>query len=55
MSYYADWRNVSAERLAVKAEEKAKGALSARDIAGQIANETSRIRQAMSQKYQVEF
>jgi len=54
-SYYADWRNISAEKLAVKAEEKAKGALSAHDIAGQIANETSRIRQAMSQKYQVEF
>lgn len=55
MSYYAEWRDVSAERLAVKAEEKAKGAISARDIAAQIANETGRIRQVMSQKYQVQF
>jgi hypothetical protein len=55
MSYYAEWRDVDAERRAVKAEEKAKGAISARGMAAQIANETGRVRQVMTQKYQVQF
>src|SRR5262245_4239178 len=52
---FAEWRETDSQRRAVRAEEKAKGALSARDIASQIAGESARIRQAMSQKYQVEF
>jgi hypothetical protein len=54
-SGYSEWRDVDNQRRAVRAEEKAKGAVSARDIATQVANETGRVRQAMSQKYMVEF
>jgi len=52
---FDEWRETNAQKIAVRAEEKAKGALSAREMATQIANETGRIRQVMSQKYQVEF
>jgi hypothetical protein len=52
---FAEWRETDAQKRAVRAEEKAKGALSAREIATQIANETARVRQVMSQKYQVQF
>jgi len=54
-SYYAEWRDVDDERRAVKADEKAKGAISARSTAGDLATENARIRQVMSQKYQLEF
>jgi hypothetical protein len=54
-SYYSEWRNVDAERRAVKADERAKGALSARDIAREIENETAKVRQAMTQKYSTPF
>jgi len=54
-SYYTEWRNVDAERRAARADERAKGATSARDIVMQIENETGKIRRAMTQKYQVEF
>jgi hypothetical protein len=54
-SYYTEWRNVDAERRGVRADERAKGALSARDIAREIENETAKMRQAMTQKYQIPF
>ena len=54
-SYYTEWRDVDAERRAVRAEERGKGALSARQIAQEVENETAKIRQAMTQKYQVNF
>jgi hypothetical protein len=52
-SYYTDYREP--ERRAIRAQERAQGATTARDIARQIENETAKIRQAMTQKYQVEF
>lgn len=54
-SYYADLREVSSERRAIRSEERAKGAINARNIAQGLESETAKIRQAMSQKYQVEF
>jgi hypothetical protein len=54
-SYYAEWRNVEGERRAVRAEEKAKGALTARDIGRMIENDLAKVRQAMTQKYSVPF
>jgi hypothetical protein len=54
-SYYTEWRNVDSERRAARADERSKGALSARDIAREIENETAKIRQAMTQKYSVPF
>ena len=54
-SYFTEWRNVDGERRAVRADERAKGALSARDIGRAIENETAKVRQAMSQKYSIPF
>lgn len=54
-SYYAEWRNVDAERRAIRAEEKATGATSARAIARDVENSLSKVRQEMTQKYMVEF
>jgi hypothetical protein len=54
-SYYTEWRDVDSQRRAVRADEKAKGALSARDIAREIENETAKVRQAMTQKYSIPF
>jgi hypothetical protein len=54
-SYYTEWRNVDGERRAIRAEERATGATSARGIAAEIANATAKVRQDMTQKYQVEF
>jgi len=54
-SYYTEWRNVDGERRAIRADERAKGATSARGIAGEIENATAKVRVAMSQKYNVEF
>jgi hypothetical protein len=55
MSYYTEWRNVDGERRAIRAQERATGATNARSIIQQIQNEASKIRAAMSQKYQVNF
>jgi len=54
-SYYTEWRNVDAERRAIKAQERATGATSARQIALEVENETAKIRQAMTAKYRVNF
>ena len=54
-SYYSEWRDVDSQRRAVRADERAKGALSARDIAREIENETAKVRQAMTEKYSIPF
>lgn len=54
-SFYAEWRDVDGERRAVRAEERAKGAIAAREIGREIETETARMRQAMTQKYQLAF
>jgi hypothetical protein len=54
-SYYNEWRNVDGQRRAIRAQERAKGASTARNIAREIETETGKVRQAMTQKYQVEF
>jgi hypothetical protein len=50
-SYY----NSGHERRAIRADEKAKGASTALDIQAEVENETTKIRQAMTQKYQINF
>jgi hypothetical protein len=54
-SYYSEWNDASAERRAVRAQERAAGAISTREIFRDIENETAKVRQAMTQKYQVAF
>ena len=54
-SYYTEWRNVDGERRAVRAQERATGATNAREIIQLIQNEATKVRAAMSQKYQVNF
>jgi hypothetical protein len=54
-SYYTEWRDVDSERRAARAEERGKGAMSAREIAQEVENETAKIRQAMTAKYKVNF
>ena len=54
-NYNVQYNNVGGQRRAIKAEEKAAGALTAREIAAEIENESAKIRQAMTQKYQVNF
>ncbi len=54
-SGYYEWRNVDAERRAITAEEKAKGATDARGIAALIDDATAKIRRAMTEKYRQEF
>jgi hypothetical protein len=46
-SYYTEWRNVDGERRAIRADERAKGATSARGIASEIENATAKVRVAM--------
>lgn len=53
--YSAQWNNVAGERRAIGAQERGKGATQAQQIAAEIENETAKIRQAMTQKYQVNF
>jgi hypothetical protein len=54
-SYYADWFYVDAQQGAVRAQERAKGVVSARDTYQAIENEASRIRQALTERYEVAF
>jgi hypothetical protein len=54
-SYYTELRNVDAERRAIRAQERATGATSARGIAQELENSLARVRQDMTQRYQVEF
>ena len=50
-----EWNPVASERRAVRADERAKGVTSARDILRQIENATSDIRRSMAKKYNVNF
>ncbi len=54
-SVYAESRDADPERRAIRAEEKAKGATSARATAQDIQNAIGKIRKDLTQKYQVEF
>jgi hypothetical protein len=54
-SYNVQWNNVGGQRRAISAQEKAKGATDARAIAAEMENETTKVRQAMTQKYQINF
>ncbi|MFV2069968.1 MAG: hypothetical protein ACC645_23625, partial [Pirellulales bacterium] len=51
----AYFRNIQAERRAVRKEERAKGALEARGIFKQMDQESAQIRRKMTEKYQIEF
>jgi hypothetical protein len=53
--YSAQWNNVEGQRRAIGAQERGKGATQAQQIAAEIENETVKIRQAMTQKYQINF
>lgn len=52
--YYSDSDN-DAQRRQVRAEEKAAGARSAREIATQIADESTAMRRKMTEKYKLQF
>jgi hypothetical protein len=54
-SYYTQWNNVAGQRRAIGAQVTGQGATTARGIAQEIENETAKVRQAMSQKYQINF
>lgn len=54
-NYNVQWNNVAGQRRAISAEERAKGATTARSIAAEIDDQTNKIRQAMTQKYQINF
>jgi hypothetical protein len=54
-NYSAQWNNVDGQRRAIGAQERGKGATQAQQIAAEIENETVKIRQAMTQKYQINF
>ncbi|ADB16149.1 hypothetical protein Psta_1474 [Pirellula staleyi DSM 6068] len=53
--YTVQWNNVAGQRRAIGAEQKAQGATTARAIFAEMDNETAKVRQVMSQKYQLEF
>lgn len=53
--YTAQWNNVAGQRRAIGAQERAQGATTAQGISVEMENETVKIRQAMTQKYQIEF
>ncbi len=53
--YNVQWNNVQGQRRAISAQEKASGATTARGIAAEMDNETVKVRQAMTQKYQINF
>jgi hypothetical protein len=54
-SYYADWFYVDAQQRAVRAQERAKGVLSARDTYQAIENEAARMRQVLTERYEMAF
>jgi hypothetical protein len=54
-SYYAESRDADPQRRAIRAEEKAVGATSARGIAQGLESSLAKIRKDLTQKYQVEF
>jgi hypothetical protein len=54
-SYYAESRDGDPQRRAIRAEEKAVGATSARGIAQGLESSLAKIRKDLTQKYNVEF
>lgn len=54
-SYYTQWNNVAGQRRAIGAAITGQGATTAQGIAQEIENESGKIRQAMSQKFQINF
>jgi hypothetical protein len=54
-SYNVQWNNVQGERRAIRYQERASGVTDAQAIAREVDNETVKIRQAMTQKYQTNF
>ena len=54
-SYYTEYNNVDGQRRAIRQEEKAAGATSAQGIQAEVENETTKIRQVMTQKYKINF
>jgi hypothetical protein len=53
--YNVQWNNVQGERRAISAQERGQGATTAQGIAAEMENETAKIRQAMTQKYRINF
>lgn len=54
-SYFSDWFYVDAQQRAVRAQQRAKGVLSARDVYQSIENEAARIRQILTERYNIAF
>jgi hypothetical protein len=54
-NYNVQWNNVQGERRAISAQERGQGATTAQGISAEMDNETVKIRQAMTQKYQINF
>jgi hypothetical protein len=54
-SYNVQYNNVGGQRRAIGAQERAAGATTAQQISAEMDNETAKIRQVMTQKYQIEF
>ena len=53
--YNVQWNNVDGQRRAISAQERASGATTAQGIAAEMENETAKVRQAMTQKYRINF
>ncbi len=54
-SYYNEWNNVAGQRRAISAENRAEGVLAAQAISREWENETAKLRQAMTQKFKINF
>lgn len=48
-------QDVSSQRRAIRAEERAKGSTQARDIMAEIRTETQKVRRQMTERYKMEF
>jgi hypothetical protein len=54
-SYQTQWNNVAGQRRAIGAAITGQGATTAQGIAQEMENESGKIRQVMSEKYQINF
>jgi hypothetical protein len=54
-SYYNEWNNVAGQRRAISAQNRAEGVTAAQAIAREWENETTKVRQAMTQKFRINF
>jgi hypothetical protein len=54
-SYQTQWNNVAGQRRAIGAQITGQGATTAQGIAQEMENESGKIRQVMSEKYQINF